>query len=167
MPPVEEIAPELFRVEANMPGKGVNIGVCLIRAGGGALIEPGAGVTIPVIKETMKHLGMKSLDYIIPTHIHLDHAGALGELCRLYPDARVVLHPAGVRHMVEPSRLIQGTRVAFGEDFETYWGAILPVPKAQVREAQDESVIELPGHRLRIIHAPRPRPAPHLYHGRN
>ena len=97
---------------------------------------------------------MTELAYIIPTHIHMDHAGGMGELARRFPRARVLLHPRGARHAVDPSRLIEATRMVFGPDFESRYGAILPVPEEQVYVPRDGEVILVDGRELEIIYAP-------------
>jgi len=81
------------------------------------------------VDEALQCLGMKQLELIIPTHIHLDHGGGIGRLVGRFPKAKVVLHSTGVRHMADPSRLIQSTRLSFGDDFEKMWGPILAVPR--------------------------------------
>lgn len=126
----------------------------LITDGGGALIEPGPASLIPVIRAAIKQLGMSSLAYVIPTHIHLDHAGALGELSRLFPEAKVVVSPEGAKHATDPSKLIQSTRMVFGEGFEEVFGAILPVPESQLIIARDGQRLSLDGRKLIVIHTP-------------
>jgi glyoxylase-like metal-dependent hydrolase (beta-lactamase superfamily II) len=102
----------------------------------------------------MKQLGMRQLSYIIPTHIHLDHGGGIGSLAELFPQATVVLHPRGVKHAIDPSRLIKGTIIAFGDDFELRYGPILPVPESQVKEAMDGEMLCINGRELQIFYAP-------------
>jgi len=102
----------------------------------------------------MQQLGMKGLDYIIPTHIHIDHAGATGRMAQLYPRAKVVVHPAGQKHVVDPTRLIDSTRTVFGPNFEAGFGPILPVPEVQIKVPQDGEIIKVGSRDLRIIYTP-------------
>jgi glyoxylase-like metal-dependent hydrolase (beta-lactamase superfamily II) len=97
---------------------------------------------------------MKELNYIIPTHIHIDHAGAIGSLAQLFPQAKVMLHPAAVKHAIDPSRLIESTKMAFGDDFENYYGPILPVPESQAMVPTDGETISINDRALQIIYAP-------------
>ncbi len=149
---IEEVGERIYRLETPVPGVDTVFSVYLIQEG--ALIEPGPTAAIPSIQEGMKRLGMKELVYIIPTHIHIDHAGGTGKLAELFPQAKVVLQPQGVKHAVNPSRLIQSTRMAFGDDFEVRYGPILAVPERQVKTPEDGEIISVGGRHLQIIYAP-------------
>ena len=151
---IEEVADRIYRLETPLPGIDDPFTVYLIRQPKGILIEPGPATAIPPILEEMKHLGMKELAYVIPTHIHLDHGGAIGKLAELFPRAKVVIHPQAVKHTVDPSRLIQSTRMAFGDDFEVRYGPLLPVPRSQIKVPEDEEIISIDGRKLQIIYAP-------------
>lgn len=130
--------------------------VYLVREDGGALIEPGPAANTPGILEGLKQVGFDPtrLAYIIPTHIHLDHGGGAGLLAQRFPQARVIIHPDGKRHMVDPSRLIASTRMAFGENFEDIYGPILPIPESQVVVPQDGEAITLGKRQLHIAYSP-------------
>jgi glyoxylase-like metal-dependent hydrolase (beta-lactamase superfamily II) len=128
--------------------------VYLIKESQGVVIDPGPGALVPRIQEAMKKLGMKNLAYIIPTHIHVDHAGGAGKLAQLYPGAKVLVHPAGLKHAVDPSKLIESTRKVFGEDFEIGFGPILPVPESQIKSVEDGEIITVGNRDLQIIYAP-------------
>jgi len=151
---IEEVAERTYRIPVLIPKVNTIFAVYFIHETKGVVIEPGPTATIPSIQEAMKQLGMKELTHIIPTHIHIDHAGATGNLARLFPHAKVMLHPAGVKHAIDPSRLIESTKMAFGDDFEEYYGPILPVPKSQVEVPSDGEIISIDGRELQIIHAP-------------
>lgn len=124
--------------------------------GGSALIEPGPAAIAPGILEGFKQVGFdpSRLSYIIPTHIHLDHGGGSGYLAQQFPQAKVVVHPDGKRHMVDPTRLIASTKMAFGDDFEDAYGPIIPVPEAQVLVPEDDEVIRLGKRELRVVYSP-------------
>ena len=151
---IEEVAEQTYRIEVLLPEVDTIFTVYFIQGTKGVVIEPGPAATVPSIQEGMKRLGMKELAYIIPTHIHIDHAGAIGSLARLFPHARVVLHPAGVKHAIDPTRLIESTKMAFGDDFENYYGPILPVPESQVMVPEDEETIFIDDRELQVIYAP-------------
>ena len=121
-----------------------------------ALIEPGSTATASRLLGSLSELGfnLENLAYIIPTHIHIDHGGGAGYMAQNFPKAKVVLHPKAVAHMIDPSRLIQGTRLVFGENFEERFGPILPVPENQVHIATDGEVIYLGKRELRILFSP-------------
>lgn len=151
---IDEVAEKTYRLEVPLPGVHWLTTVYFINEGRGVLVEPGPASAIPSIKEAMTRLGMKELAYIIPTHIHLDHAGGMGGLAQLFPQAKVVLHPLSVKHAVDPSRWVESTRISLGEDFEARYGAILPVPESQVKIAEDGETLSVDGRELQIIYAP-------------
>jgi len=151
---IEEVADKTYWVAFEIPRINSPFTVYLICGEEGVLIEPGPAAAIPFIQEAMKRVGMAEPAYIIPTHIHMDHAGAAGSLARLFPAARVVLHPRGARHMIDPSRLIESTRMAFGDDFEGSYGPVLPVPESRVTTPVDGEVLSIVGRELEVIHTP-------------
>lgn len=109
---------------------------------------------VPDIRKAAEQLGIKKPEYIIPTHIHLDHAGALGRLAEVFPDAWLVLNRQGAKHIVEPTRLIKSTKMAFGDDFEDTYGPILPLPESRLKLVEDGDKLKLGGRELLIVHTP-------------
>ncbi len=120
------------------------------------LIDPGWTVAAADLLASARTIGFDfaKLTYIMPTHIHLDHAGGTGFLMQHLPDTKVVLHPRAVRHMVEPAALVRNARLVFGEKFEEETGPVLPVPRERVYEVQDGEVFRLGKRELRIHFAP-------------
>ena len=151
---VERVVDKIYRLKVKLSGIEWPSTTYLIDVGRGVLVEPGPAAAVPAIQEAMKQLGMKELEYIIPTHIHLDHAGGMGSLARLFPQAKVLLHPKAVRHVVDNARLIESTRMSFGDDFETRYGEFLPVPEPQVKAVEDGETFSINGRTLQIIHTP-------------
>lgn len=151
---IEEVAEAIYRLEVQLPGARYIFSVYLIDLNEGILIEPGPASMVPAIREGMKRLGIQQLSYIIPTHIHLDHGGGAGKLAELFQHATVVLHPRAVKHVLNPSRLIEATRMAYGDNFESTYGPILPVPESQVKVPADGEMMLINGRELQIIHAP-------------
>jgi len=93
--------------------------------------------------------------YILVTHVHLDHAGAAGSLMRLFPEAQLVVHPRGARHMVDPTKLIEGATAVYGEKrMRETFGEILPVAKNRVIETADEMVLDVNGRELLFLDTP-------------
>ena len=151
---IEEVAEATYRLETPVAEVDSDFSVYLIREEAGVLIEPGPASAIPSILAGMEQLRVSNLSHIIPTHIHLDHGGGIGKLAGLFPQAKVVLHPRGVKHAVDPSRLIKGSRIAFGNDFERVYGPILPVSEPQVKVPVDGETIGTDGRDLQIFYAP-------------
>ncbi|MDY6911834.1 MAG: MBL fold metallo-hydrolase [Chloroflexota bacterium] len=151
---IEEVADATYCIQTPLPGVAMDFVVYLIRAERGVLIEPGPSATTPAIQEGMKQLGMNDLSFIIPTHIHMDHAGGVGRLAELFPHSKVLLNPRGVKHIVDPTRLIESTRMAFGDDFDSLYGPILPVLESQVEVPADGDTINIGDRELKTINAP-------------
>ncbi len=99
------------------------------------LIDPGPLSTIPLLLDRLQAAGIDQLDYILLTHIHIDHAGGTGELLKQFPTAQVICHPEGVRHMVAPEKLWQGSLKVLGKTAEAY-GEIIPVPPNRIGFAE-------------------------------
>jgi glyoxylase-like metal-dependent hydrolase (beta-lactamase superfamily II) len=151
---LKEVADRIYRFETRLSVMTSPFTVYLIKESQGVVIEPGPAALAPRIQEAMKQLGLKDLAYIIPTHIHVDHAGGAGKLAQLFPGAKVLVHPAGLKHAVDPSKLIQSTKTVFGDDFEAGFGPILPVPQSQIKSVEDGEIIMVGNRELQIIYAP-------------
>jgi glyoxylase-like metal-dependent hydrolase (beta-lactamase superfamily II) len=96
------------------------------------LVDPGPLSTIPRLCDELSRLGVTHLDYVLLTHIHIDHAGGTGALLKEYPGATVICHQEGIRHMVAPEKLWEGSRKVLGAVAEAY-GEIVPIPAGQIR----------------------------------
>lgn len=95
------------------------------------LVDPGPLATIPHLLLELRRLGVEHLDYILLTHIHIDHAGGSGALLAAFPAAQVICHPEGIRHLVAPEKLWQGTLKVLGPLAATY-GEIVAVPAERI-----------------------------------
>jgi glyoxylase-like metal-dependent hydrolase (beta-lactamase superfamily II) len=151
---VEKVAKDIYRLGGRIPGLATIFAVYFIKDGDGAIIEPGPALLVPKIQEAVAELGLSYPEYIIPTHIHLDHAGGVGKLAKVFPNTKIVVNQQGARHIVAPSRLIESTRMAFGDDFEATHGPILPVPKSQLKVVGDGERLVVGGRELVIIYTP-------------
>jgi glyoxylase-like metal-dependent hydrolase (beta-lactamase superfamily II) len=100
------------------------------------LVDPGPRSTIPHLLRELERLGVGRLDYILLTHIHIDHAGGTGELLKAFPEAFVICHPDGIRHLVAPKKLWEGSLKVLGPMAEAY-GEIIPVPAAAIGYADE------------------------------
>lgn len=151
---IEEVADQTYRIETSLPTVSMILSAYLIDGEEGILIEPGPSASIPILQEAMKQIGMSELSYIIPTHMHMDHAGGTGKLAELFPNAKVFLHPLSVKHSINPSRLIESTRITYGQDFEDRYGPIVPVPEKQIKIPDDGELITLKDRELQILYSP-------------
>ncbi len=121
-----------------------------------SLVETGPTVQVETILKGLAQIGYPptSIDYIIPTHIHLDHGGGVGYAAHQFPHTMVVVHERGARHLVDPSKLIAGTKQIYGEDFEQEYGPILAVPEERLKVVRDGDIIPLGDRQLRVIYSP-------------
>ena len=150
---VREVAEKVYRFEIPIAGMFYTPVAYLIHGRNGVLIEPGPAAAAPSIQQAMAQLGMERLSYIIPTHIHVDHGGGAGALAKLFPNSRVVVHPRGAKHLISPERLVESTKLVWGDGFEKLLGPIIPVPESQLKIAEDGEAIMLDDRELRMIHA--------------
>lgn len=129
----------------------------IVEQGRVAIVDTGSNDSVPNALEALRRLGLdeKSVDFVILTHIHLDHAGGAGRMMSVFQNARLVVHPRGVRHMAEPSRLVAGVSAVYGADYvHRVYGEIVPVPAERIIAAEDGLSLSLAGRSLRCIDTP-------------
>ena len=111
-----------------------------------AIVETGIAKTVPLLLQLIADKGysVEQVKYVIPTHVHLDHAGGVGGLMSALPQATLVIHPQGARHMIDPSKLQAGAIAVYGEAvFNETYGVLVPVPEARVQVAPDGFTLPL------------------------
>ena len=122
-----------------------------------AFIDCGTNHSVPRLLHALADAGLepRAVDWLILTHVHLDHAGGAGELMSQLPDARLVVHPRGARHMIDPSKLWAGASEVYGEDvMQRDYGRLRPVPAERVVEAPDGHEVDLAGRILACLDTP-------------
>ena len=116
------------------------------------MVDAGVGTGGPSMAARMKdRLGGRPLDYVLLTHIHLDHAGGLGEILKAWPEVKILAHAKGVPHLISPARLWAGTREVMGERVGAMYGEPTPIDPARLIAHTDSDIaglkiIETPGH---------------------
>jgi len=129
----------------------------IVENGRGAFIDVGTNYSVPLLLAGMHKAGLEAeaIDWILLTHVHLDHAGGAGELLRHLPNARVVVHPRGARHMLDPTALIAGASAVYGdEEVKRTYGDLAPIPRDRLVEAPDGHVVALAGRPLVCLDTP-------------
>ncbi|MBD8880730.1 MULTISPECIES: MBL fold metallo-hydrolase [Rhodanobacter] len=129
----------------------------IVENGRGAFVDCGTNHAVPRMLAALEDAGLRpeDVDWLILTHVHLDHAGGAGELMACLPNAKLVVHPRGARHMVDPSQLWAGASAVYGEQvMESTYGRLRPVPVERVVEAPDGHSVDLAGRSLHCLDTP-------------
>jgi len=116
------------------------------------LIETGPAGSYDQLKARLEEEGVRP-DLVIVTHIHLDHAGAVGNLVRDYPNVKILVHPRGAKHLANPGKLWSAAKVVLGVVAQVY-GEPLPVPESNLEPVEDGYVTDIGDGMVRIIHTP-------------
>jgi glyoxylase-like metal-dependent hydrolase (beta-lactamase superfamily II) len=121
-----------------------------------AVIDCGYASSYGNVMQGLRQLGIEPsrVDYLIPTHVHLDHAGAAGHLVRHMPRAKVIAHERAVPHLVDPTKLVESATSVFGEKLVQMYGKPMPVDKNKIAAVGAESHVDLGGVSLTTLHAP-------------
>lgn len=125
--------------------------------GAAAFVDVGTNYSVPHLLAALKELRIDpgSVEYVFVTHVHLDHAGGAGLLLRALPAARLVVHPRGAGHLVEPGKLIKASKLVYGEErYRELYGDLVPVDAGRVVHSEDELTIGLRGRPLQLLHTP-------------
>jgi glyoxylase-like metal-dependent hydrolase (beta-lactamase superfamily II) len=129
----------------------------IVENGRGAFVDCGTNYAVPRMLTALDQAGLTpaDVDWLILTHVHLDHAGGAGELIAQLPNAKLVVHPRGARHMIDPSKLWAGASAVYGEAvMEETYGQLRPIPAERVIEATDEYIVDLAGRPLLCLDTP-------------
>jgi glyoxylase-like metal-dependent hydrolase (beta-lactamase superfamily II) len=122
-----------------------------------ALVETGTALSAPTVVAALEQLGIgpQDLATVVVTHIHLDHAGGVGDIARAFPNAEIVVHERGARHLAAPERLMASARRVFGEDMDRLFGELLAVDANRIVALGETGSIDLGGGReLQAFYAP-------------
>jgi len=130
----------------------------LVADGGrAAFIDTGTAFALPRLLGALAALGLphSAVDFVIATHVHLDHAGGVGQLMQALPGAQLIVHPRGARHLIDPTALWQGALAVYGPaQMARAYGTLLPVAAERVRTTADGETIALAGRPLLFAHTP-------------
>lgn len=122
-----------------------------------AIVDTGTNYSTPRVLDALRELGLQpdDVDAVILTHVHLDHAGGAGSLMQALPNARLWVHPRGAQHMIDPAKLIAGSKAVYGEaQYAALYGELVPIPAERVRTFEDGEHAQLGGRRLEFLHTP-------------
>ena len=126
----------------------------LLRGEQTALIETGPKSSYKVVRGALQALGVDHLDWIVVTHIHLDHAGAAGTLAHDFPEATIVVHSLGAPHLISPAKLWASAGRIYGSEMDRLWGGIDPISEHRIRAIDDGDELDLGDRKLRAVDTP-------------
>ena len=122
-----------------------------------AIIETGTYHSVSNVLATLGELGIakSQIKYVIPTHVHLDHAGGASEMMRQFDAASLIIHPRGAIHMIDPQKLVSGTIAVYGEErFRQLYGSIEPIAENRIIVAEDRARFKLEERELEFFDTP-------------
>lgn len=145
----------IFCIDAFYTGPDIACCYLLVDRDECALIETGTALSVDNILATLRALSIPKdqLRYIIPTHVHLDHAGGAGALMQQLPQASLLIHPKGARHIIDPTRLVASAQQVYGQKlFAQLHGEVVPVDAYRVQTVEDGETLLVGQRRLRVKH---------------
>jgi glyoxylase-like metal-dependent hydrolase (beta-lactamase superfamily II) len=140
---------DVYQIDTMMAGyDGITAGY-LIRGDRPCLVETGTAPSAPVVRGALAGLGIGPADLatVVVTHIHLDHAGGVGDIAAMYPRAEIVVHERGARHLADPSRLMASARMVYGDELDELFGMLSPTPAGRIRAVDGTGTVDLGGGR--------------------
>ena len=156
-PVIEDLGDDVFAIDTHMAGHTGITSSYLIRGSRPCLVETGTALSAPVVIHALAHLGVQARDLatVVVTHIHLDHAGGVGDIARAYPNAAVVVHERGARHLADPTKLVASAQRVFGPDMDRMFGPLLATPAERLTTLGETGFVDLgDGRRLDSFHNP-------------
>ncbi|MFI5247836.1 MAG: MBL fold metallo-hydrolase, partial [Nitrospirales bacterium] len=154
---METIAPQTTLIDLEYLGYPKVIASCLLEGEGRfALVDPGPASTVATLRKKLDQigLGVKGLDTILLTHIHLDHAGVTGTLVKENPHIRVYVHERGAPHLINPAKLLGSAQRLYGDQMDRLWGEFLAVPADNVSALAGGERLSLGGRQLDVVYTP-------------
>jgi glyoxylase-like metal-dependent hydrolase (beta-lactamase superfamily II) len=125
--------------------------------GGAAFVDVGTNYSVPHLLAALRELAInpQDVEYLFITHVHLDHAGGAGLLLQSLPAAKVVVHPRGAPHLVDPAKLIAASKTVYGEErYRELYGELVPVAASRVITSEDGQHFNLRGRPFQLLHTP-------------
>lgn len=143
---LEPVGEGLWAVDTGFMRPHFDAAYLVVDDGRAAFVDAGTTFALPRLLGALDALGLarEAVDWVIPTHVHLDHAGGAGALLRALPGARMLVHPRGARHMIDPAALWAGATAVYGpEEMARAYGEVVPVPAERVTETAEGMQVQV------------------------
>lgn len=158
LPPFVQALPDgIYVIDTGFHRPRFDAAYLMVEDGRAAFIDTGTTHSVPRLLASLASLGLavQAVDWVIVTHVHLDHAGGAGALMQALPNARLLVHPRGARHMVDPTALLAGARAVYGADeVSRSYGKVPPIAAERVLTSSDGLTVQLAGRPLQLIDTP-------------
>ncbi|MCK6432107.1 MAG: MBL fold metallo-hydrolase [Burkholderiaceae bacterium] len=154
---VEALGGGVFAIDTGFTRPRFDAAYLIVHEGRAAFVDSGTNFSVPRLLAALDAVGIArdAVDWVIPTHVHLDHAGGVGLLMQHLNKAAVLVHERGVRHMVDPRALYQGALAVYGaQEMQRSYGELQPIDANRVRATHEGMVVELAGRPLRFADTP-------------
>ncbi|MDQ6659641.1 MAG: MBL fold metallo-hydrolase [Chloroflexota bacterium] len=154
---IKQLNPGLWQISLPFLGEEEIIGSYLLASENElALIDPGPASMIEPLLAAIRQAGFEpdEVTHILATHVHLDHAGAVGSLVRQMPKAQVYVHSKGAPHLLDTTALVKSASRIYGERMKVMWGDIEPTPQDRLHVIEGGDVLKVAGRRLEVHYTP-------------
>ncbi len=151
-----KISDRVYLIDTLALGEKNTVAAYLVKGSKIALVDCGYATSAGTVLHALTELNVNpaDIDYVIPTHVHLDHAGAAGHLLDSMPKAKLIAQEKGVKHLVDPTRLVQSATSVFGEAMIRTYGTPKGIQPDRITAVTEEMHIDLGGISLTVVHAP-------------
>jgi glyoxylase-like metal-dependent hydrolase (beta-lactamase superfamily II) len=154
---VSDLGDEVYLIDTGFQRPRFDAAYLVVDGGRAAFVDTGTVYAVPRLLAALASVGLgpEAVDWVIPTHVHHDHAGGVGALMRTLPNATCLVHPRGARHLIDPTVLYQGALAVYGADeMARSYGQLVGVPAERVQSSHDGQRIALGGRTLALIDTP-------------
>ena len=157
MAALTQLSPGTWQISLPFQGEPEIVGSYLLAGGNDlAIIDPGPGSMVEPLLATIHDAGFEphEVTHLIATHIHLDHAGAMGTLLQHMPEAKVYAHSKGTPHLIDTSKVVASASRIYGKRMQELWGKIEPVPEERLHILEDGDILNIANRRLEVHYTP-------------
>ena len=154
---VEDLGHGVYAIDTGFHGDRFDAAYLIARGGRGLFVDSGTNFSVPRLLGALEAVGVarEAVDHVIPTHVHLDHAGGMGLLMQHLPNATMLVHPRGARHLIDPSALVVGATAVYGpEEMARSYGTLVGAPQERVQSTHDGQVLRWQGADLLFADTP-------------